>query len=352
MEKHRITGIDHYIENIELMAIPNPFYEDSKKEIIDNYMTEERIYEYTFEPHKIELRPEDDNSYDEKAVALYLNDLLVGYIKKGSCSHIRKLIKEDKIKKVEVNVYGGRYKVVYELIEDEDDIDVDYNNPKYELENGETPYKIDLFIYTDDDKEEPINSKIKEVKPEDIDKPLLNSEKDKTMPPKKNNNKIYLFIAIIFFVVLALILFLYSNSNQKMDDLTKALKNEYEISIEDTQVVLKKDLIYDEDIISDEISIYYGVNLLSYEYSFDYYINDEIFHYWRYLTLDNDEVRSYNEISTAGVSIDECSYENGLNTCEYTTNEMIEDMLGDFLNKYNISLPDLYKWADYYIQNN
>lgn len=135
IEKHKVTGTSHYINNILKFKIENSYYSDTKKELIEEGLENEKIFEYEFYPDKIELIPEPENPYDPNAIKVVADSLLVGYIKAGSCAHIHNLLKNDRIVKIDYEMGGGNYKY---LDCDEDE--------KYTLEDGNSPYFVDLFI--------------------------------------------------------------------------------------------------------------------------------------------------------------------------------------------------------------
>lgn len=133
----KVTGMQYHMDALLELASENPDYHMSKKEIIDNFMTDEKIYEYEFFAGKTKLIPEPDNPYDSNAVKVVIDGNHVGYIKAGSCARILKLLREDRIQRIEAEVGGGKYKLVYE----EDDEET------YTLERGQTHYYVHLTIY-------------------------------------------------------------------------------------------------------------------------------------------------------------------------------------------------------------
>ncbi len=135
-ETHKVTGMSHYMDNIMLLASENLHYQYTKRELIDEDIVNERVYEYEFYPFKTELIPEPDNPYDPNAVKVIVDCEHVGYIKKGSCSHILKLLREDRIEKIETEIKGGQYKIV--SYDDEEDT--------YEMEMDEAPFSVHLSI--------------------------------------------------------------------------------------------------------------------------------------------------------------------------------------------------------------
>lgn len=143
IEKHHVTGVQYYLDNLMQFADENYAYTLSKKEMIDENFIDEREYQYCFYPKEIKLEPEPDNPHDPKAIKVLFDDLLVGYIKKGSCAHILKLINLNKIVKIDADIYGGKYKKI---------IEEDYDS--YTLEKDETNYGITLIVHVVDDAEE------------------------------------------------------------------------------------------------------------------------------------------------------------------------------------------------------
>jgi len=133
-ERHKVAGVSHYLDNILSMAIDNPYYELSKEEIVDEFLVDEHIYQYYFSTSKTELIEEPDNEYDSNAIKVIIDGMHIGYIKKGSCTHIKNLFKADRIKSITSEIYGGTYKYVYEDEEEDDkyymDIIGDKNNFK------------------------------------------------------------------------------------------------------------------------------------------------------------------------------------------------------------------------------
>ena len=130
-KKYKVTGMEHYIDNIIALAVKNDDYRLSKKELIEECLENERIYECDFYFTKVELVPEPDNPYDPNAVKVIVDDVLVGYIKAGSCTHILKVLKEDRIVKIECEIGGGNYKYLgYD--EDEEKYFMEKKNRKQE----------------------------------------------------------------------------------------------------------------------------------------------------------------------------------------------------------------------------
>lgn len=136
IKKYKVTGTSHYLDNILGLATENIDYDLSKKELVDEGYDNERIYQYNFYPSKTELVPEPDNPYDPNAVKVMVDGVLVGYIKAGSCTHILKVLKEDRIVKIECEIGGGNYKY----------LGYDEDEESYYLDKDKTPYFVHLSI--------------------------------------------------------------------------------------------------------------------------------------------------------------------------------------------------------------
>ena len=118
-KKYKVAGVSYREEEIISLGFENHNYELSKKEIIENYLYNERIYEYEFFPSNVELIPEPTNPHDSNAIKVIVDGVHVGYIKSGSCSHVHKLLKENRIDKIYCEIGGGNYKYLeYDEYED------------------------------------------------------------------------------------------------------------------------------------------------------------------------------------------------------------------------------------------
>ena len=137
---YKVTGMSHYMDGIMNLAEENEDYDLKKKELIEYEMTDRRIWKYAFSPSETTLVPEPDNPEDPKAIKVLVNSVHVGYIKAGSCAHLLKMIREDRIVDIDCEMYGGPYKYVSEEWDDEKDKFV------YEFEKSEVPYGVKLTI--------------------------------------------------------------------------------------------------------------------------------------------------------------------------------------------------------------
>lgn len=135
-----VAGVSFREQDILEMADESDEYAWSKKEIIDEGYTNDKLWRYYWDPKKVELVPEPDNQYDPNAVKVIVDGVHIGYIKKGSCKHVLRLMEEDRIRRITCTIGGGPYKVVWEEYDDGKDRDV------YTLEKDESPIWAKLKI--------------------------------------------------------------------------------------------------------------------------------------------------------------------------------------------------------------
>lgn len=135
-QKHRITGVSHYEKNIMKLAIKNPDYSLTPKQIISSKLEDEKIYQYIFKPTKTDLIPEPTNEHDPNAIKVLIDGEHVGYIKAGSCSRVLKLINEDQIAKIDCRIRGGAYKYICICGDD----------GEYESEKGKDSFSVEITI--------------------------------------------------------------------------------------------------------------------------------------------------------------------------------------------------------------
>lgn len=134
IERVHVQGVDHYANNIIAVAMENPDYSLTKRELQEDFL-DERVWQYQFFG-KAALVPEPENEYDPNAIMVQADGLCVGYVPKGSTAHIRNLMESGRITYLDLKIGGGKYKKVTEVNDDE-----------YELVRGENPYSAVLEIH-------------------------------------------------------------------------------------------------------------------------------------------------------------------------------------------------------------
>lgn len=137
---YRVAGTSFHVDNIINIATENVDYDYSKKELIENDLTDERIWQYEFFPSDVKLIPEPDNPEDPNAIKVIVDGEHIGYIKAGSCKHLLKMIKENRILDISCEIGGGPFKIVREEYDEDKEKDV------YTLEKDETNFFAVLTI--------------------------------------------------------------------------------------------------------------------------------------------------------------------------------------------------------------
>lgn len=109
-ETIKVAGITNYTKGVLSLGRENPEYEYSKRDIIENGLENEKIYQYEFRTLPAEFVYEPENEYDSNAIAIYVTGVKIGYVKKGATAHIRNLIESGKLESASCEIVGGNYK--------------------------------------------------------------------------------------------------------------------------------------------------------------------------------------------------------------------------------------------------
>lgn len=139
VEHHNVTGTSFRREALLSLGVENDDYTKTKRELIEDDIIGERVYKTDFYANRVELVPEPDNPHDPNAIKVVVDGQHIGYIKKGSCAHVRNLLENDAIRAMRCEIKGGRYKM---LLEEEDDD----GKTRYDLITDEHALCADLFI--------------------------------------------------------------------------------------------------------------------------------------------------------------------------------------------------------------
>ena len=138
-QRHKVAGTSFHQKEIRSLGYENDDYKLTKTQLINSGYTDDRIYQICFNPVNVVLEEEPTNEYDPNAIKVIIDNVHVGYIKKGSCSRIKKLIKEDKISKISAKIKGGAYKALY--------CDDEYADKlTYTLDKGTTDYTVSIYL--------------------------------------------------------------------------------------------------------------------------------------------------------------------------------------------------------------
>ncbi len=123
-ENHHVAGVTFQgrQEQIKQMGFENDDYHLPKKDFIDTFSEYEKVYAIDFDPVNVELVEEPDNPHDPNAIKVIVDGIHVGYIKSGSCAHIKKLLHTGSIISMSAEIHGGDYKYFSEEY-DEDKCD-------------------------------------------------------------------------------------------------------------------------------------------------------------------------------------------------------------------------------------
>lgn len=164
-EKFQVAGVSHYSDSImKDIAYENDDYSLSVKELSETYDIGDRVFEYSFDDCNASLVPEPTNEHDPNAVRVEVKGILIGYVKRGSCSHVKNLLKSPGFDHVKVEIGGGKYKRLYE------------DDDKLKVEKDSCELFADLYIYTRQAEQEP---EVLPIPPAATSSPAATPEKKK-----------------------------------------------------------------------------------------------------------------------------------------------------------------------------
>lgn len=132
-------------EIINSLFDENELYTIKKKELIENGWYDTRIYKYELcQSVSVKVSAEPDNEADPNALAVYADGIKIGYMQKSKQKQFKKILLEHTFAGYSLEgVYGP-----WVLCEDVTDWDSDIE--KYDVSDGETEIKFDLYVkYTD-----------------------------------------------------------------------------------------------------------------------------------------------------------------------------------------------------------
>lgn len=109
-ETIKVVGTSFYKDEIEELGDENENYTLTKKGIIDEGLEDERIYQYDFCPVKVELVPDPENEHDKNAIKVIADGYQIGHVPADKCAYVHGLLSSGRIRKVDVEIYGGNYK--------------------------------------------------------------------------------------------------------------------------------------------------------------------------------------------------------------------------------------------------
>lgn len=138
IKRYKVAGTTYYKPAFEKLAVENPDYMLSKKELIEEDLTDTFIYQYNFYPKQVDLVPEPDNPYDPNAIKVIVDGEHIGHIKKGNCAHLLKVINGGRIESISAVLYGGKYKYITSY--DDDD------KTTYQIETDASEYGAKVEI--------------------------------------------------------------------------------------------------------------------------------------------------------------------------------------------------------------
>lgn len=105
-QRHKLENVEAHMKEIMELVEENEDYKLSKKALIEDGRENEKIYQYELS-EKAKLLFGGGG-----AIQVFVDEVHIGDIKKGSTARVKKLIESGNIRDVETEVSGGNYKIV------------------------------------------------------------------------------------------------------------------------------------------------------------------------------------------------------------------------------------------------
>lgn len=106
-EEYFVVGAFKFQDELDgFMIVENEDYSLSKKEMIEQGLEDVRIYEYERQYYKAKLIPEPENEFDKNAIAVYIENTKIGYVKRDDQNALSGL------SEINCEIFGGKYKIV------------------------------------------------------------------------------------------------------------------------------------------------------------------------------------------------------------------------------------------------
>lgn len=120
-----VAGISFYENDIlDNLMFENDDYNLKKKELIEDGMTNERIYQFEPDFIKAELVPDPENEHDPNAVKVVVDGVLIGFVPAKKAKKVKKIIEDMNILSLACAIGGGPYRIIIEEYDEDKDKDI------------------------------------------------------------------------------------------------------------------------------------------------------------------------------------------------------------------------------------
>lgn len=137
------AGMTHYMDALMELAVENGDYTCTKREFLKYLIINRRVYQYNFKASELDLVADPGNAYDKDAVKIILNGRHVGYIRSGETEGLVDLYNSDQVKRVQVVIEGGKYKI---LLGEGSFFDGSEPITEFDLKKDEAPMSIKIYL--------------------------------------------------------------------------------------------------------------------------------------------------------------------------------------------------------------
>ena len=131
----RAADVSRYLDNIQKLRQENPDFALSESELIDNYLTDKKIWKYTYKVGKVTLQAQSGPT--GAPIGVFAEGMQIGRIHTADCPRLIKAMRGSGVEVVYCTIGGGPYKIVHD----------DARTGQYNMVYDEKPYSVTLSIY-------------------------------------------------------------------------------------------------------------------------------------------------------------------------------------------------------------
>lgn len=117
VEIFHLTGVSYYTENVGKLAVSNPDWKATSKQLINSGKVNKKVFRYSYVNKPVKLIPEPENPHDSNAIMVQIAGEKVGYINREENLHVLEILNHHEIKHISSFIGGGQYKMVLETSE-------------------------------------------------------------------------------------------------------------------------------------------------------------------------------------------------------------------------------------------
>lgn len=114
VKRFDVVGLYYYRDALEQIRKENSDWNKTAAQIFEKRgRNAVKVYHYKYPALNVDLRPEPDNEHDHNAVAVYVDNYVIGHIAREDCSEVQTILNKHKVDSISGSITGGEHKQFY-----------------------------------------------------------------------------------------------------------------------------------------------------------------------------------------------------------------------------------------------